>query len=375
MSIIVKEVNNKKLIKNFIDYPNKLYKDNPYYVPSFVDDDLALFNPKKNPYLKSCQTVGLLVFEDDKIMGRLFGIIQPLDELEGHQKRCRFFYLDTANNLLTFCALFDYLKKWAKDRGCFNLVGPLGFNDTDREGLLIEGFDSRGTFASIYNYPYYLDLMENYGFHKDIDWLQYRLFLSDTQFLDRLTSISQRLQETKGFKFIRFKNTNEVVKKYGYKLFDLINETYSPLYGVVKIEQEIIDLLLKKFKLIVSKELLILVADKNDQIVAFSICFPHISKALQKTKGRLFPFGFIRLLHAIKHYDVVDLGLMGVSDKYKNMGLNAMMMNELGKGFKRHKVKYLETNLMLENNEKILSQMGHLPRENHKKNRSYLLDI
>jgi hypothetical protein len=271
--------------------------------------------------------------------------------------------------------MFDYLKAWAKNKGCFNIVGPLGFNDTDREGMLIEGFDCTGTFASLYNFPYYLDLVSNYGFRKDIDWYQYRLFLSDGVFLDRLSVISQRLQDTKGFKFLKFRNSKELVKKYGYRLFELINETYSPLYGVVEIEKEIIDILLKKFSTIVSKELIVLVADKEDNVIAFALCFPHMSKTIQKTKGKLFPFGFIRFLYNLKHYNIVDLGLMGVSNKYKNIGLNAMMMNELGKGFKRHKVQYLETNLMLENNEKILSQMGHLPRENHKKNRSYILDI
>ncbi|MDR2828760.1 MAG: hypothetical protein LBV51_05000 [Acholeplasmatales bacterium] len=375
MKIEVKEVTNKKIMKLFVKYPDVLYKHDQYYVPTFKADDYDLFNPKKNPYLKSCDTVGLIVLKDGIVYGRVFGIIQPLDILEGREKRCRFFYLDTNNDIETFSALFDYLKSWALKRGCKNLVGPLGFNDTDREGMLIEGFDTRGTFVSLYNYPYYLDLMEKYGFKKDVDWFQYKLFFTDKVFLDKLDTIAKWILKKGDFRVLEFKNSKEVVKQYGYQLFELINKTYSKLYGVVEIEKEIIDILLKKFSQIVSKELIVLVVDKENELAGFALCFPHISPWLQKSKGRLFPFGFLGLLHNLKHYDIVDLGLIGVVDKYKNLGLNALMMSYLGIGFKRHNIKHLETNLMLENNENILSQMGHLPRVNHKKNRSYILPI
>jgi len=193
--------------------------------------------------------------------------------------------------------------------------------------------------------------------------------------IEKINKVSDWILKKTNLHIVKEKSSKSIVKNWGRKLFDLIDICYNPLYGAVALEYDIVTLLLKKFEPIVNPKLISLVADKDNNLVAFALAFPSLSKALQKTKGYLFPLGFITILKALKHYDVVDLGLIGVHPDYRKHGINSVVMGELGKEIFRPEIKYVESNLMLETNDNILGTLSHLEFTQYRKNRSFKLKI
>ena len=191
--IVVKEVKTKKQIKEFCDLPNKMYKGNPYYIPPLYMDERALFS-KKNIYNKTCDQVFFLAYIDDKVVGRIQGIIQKDYNRTHNENRVRFTRFDSIDDVEVSNKLFDAVSKWAKEKGMDTFCGPLGYSDLEREGLLIEGFEELNTFEEQYNYPYYQNLIESYGFIKEVDWVESYLTLDKTK-VDKIYSVSKKVME------------------------------------------------------------------------------------------------------------------------------------------------------------------------------------
>jgi hypothetical protein len=376
--ITVKQITTKSQIKDFVRLPSYLYKNHPFYVPQFTSDDYALFNPNKNLHLKTCLTAGFLVYLDNKCVGRVFAIIQPHDEVKYHEQRLRFTCFDVIDDQACFDALFNELLLWGQQQDCQKVFGPLGFNDTDREGLLIDGFETMGTFVSNYNYPYYQNLLENYGFKKDTDWFQYRITKGVDQKQElKIRNVAEKMLKRLNLKVVDTKkmSAKQILKTWGYQIFDLIDLAYAPLYATVPISREAVDDLIDKFAVIMQRELFLIITDQNDQVAGFCFCFPNISKVLNKTKGKVNLFNFMKYLKAFKNYDVIDWGLIGVHPKYEGLGLNAIMMTQLEPVLFAPHIKYIETNLLLENNRDIISMISHLNFKQYRTNRAFILEI
>ncbi len=366
----IKKVITSKDVRKFVDFPEKLYKGNPYYVPNLRIDEINKFDKRKNESFEDCEIQAFLAYKNNKLVGRICAIIQKLYNQKHNEKRVRFSRFDSINDIEVAKALFDAVEDWAKEKGMNIAHGPMGYNDLDREGLLIEGFDQYQTFEEQYNHPYYPKLIEECGYKKEVDWLECRLF-TPKQVDPKVERLSQAVLSRYNLKIAECKNIKELVSRYVDGVFETLDEAYSNLYGTVPFTDKVKKAVVSQFYLILRKEFIVIVTDKNDKVVAFGLCFPSLSNAVNKSKGRLFPTGIFRLLKAKKQVDIIDLGLIAVKPEYQNKGLNAVVLNYMISQMIKLGVSAAETNLMLEDNFKIQQQWKFFDYIQHKRRRAY----
>ncbi|MBQ8320718.1 MAG: N-acetyltransferase [Clostridia bacterium] len=357
--------------KEFVEYPLRLYKDNPYFVPPFYADEMSLFTPK-NIYFKTCESTFFLAKRGAETVGRIQGILQKqYNEIRG-LKQVRFTRFDCEDNVETAKALFDAVEAWAREKGMTEVVGPLGYSDLEREGLLIEGFDYLSTFEEQYNYAYYPALVERCGYEKDVDWLEHRLFKCK-EVSDRMKSILDHTMKKCNLHFgDKSLGKKKFIKKYKEGIFRCIDECYKDLYGTVPFTPEMQKQIVDQFTLFIDPKYIEVACDEKDEVVAFGLCMPGLGEALQKSGGRLTPACLIRLLKALKKPRSVDLGLVGIMPKYRNGGLSVFMITVMQDMFKDPNIEYLETNLNLEENTAIRSMWKRFEHIQHKRRRSYI---
>ena len=368
------EVKTKKQRREFVNYPLRLYKGNPWFVPPLYGDELKIFTPK-NVYYKTCLSSFFLAVRDGESVGRIQGIVQKqYNEIHG-TTQARFTRFDCEDNVETAKALFAAVEAWAKAQGMTEMVGPLGYSDLEREGLLIEGFDYLATFEEQYNYEYYENLVESYGFVKDVDWVESRLF-STPQQDERLKKIFDRSLQKYNLHMAGEKlNKRQFIKKYADGIFACIDECYKDLYGVVPFTPEMMKQMVDQFMLVINRKFIVAVCDENEKVVAFGFCIPGIGKAVQKSGGKLTLPTIFKLLRAINNPTSVDLALVGVLPQYRNSGLTAFAITMLQDILSSGRVEYLETNLNLETNGNIQAQWKHFNSIQHKRRRSYIKKI
>ncbi len=373
--IEIKEVKTKKQIRDFILFPVKLYKGNDYYVPELYGDVKKLFTAK-NFNDKISKTVFYLAYKNGKVVGRIQGIIQFQANEKNSEKKARFTRVHFIDDKEVVSALFNAIENWAKQEGMTAIVGPLGYDDLQREGLLIEGFDQLSTFEEEYNYPYYQQRIEELGYSKDADWFEFKLKYPkqvDTR-LQQLTDYSMKMNK------LHIADTESVTKKqyinkYRDGFFHVLDEAYSKLYGTVPISKEAQDGLAKQFMQIVNKKYLLFVCDEKDNVVAFALCFPSLSKAMLKSNGKLTLVRLLKIFHAVNHPTTIDLGLVGILPEYQKRGVNAVVINGLLEILKDKKITHAETNLNLETNVAVMSQWKFFDAENHKKRRCFIKQL
>ena len=237
MSVLIKEVITKSDLKKWVDFPNKLYKDVPSYVPFLMPDEIGTFSKDKNPAYDFCETKLFLAYKDNKIVGRISAILQKSSNEKWNQKRIRFTRFDSIDDQEVANALFKAVEDFAKEKQMDEVVGPLGFSDLEREGLLIEGFDYISTFEEQYNYPYYQRLIQNCGYTKEVDWIEHRLYYPKVE-SDRLAKYTDLIFKRFNLHYGEAKNTNEFIKKYAEQFFEIIDITYENLYGTVPFTKE-----------------------------------------------------------------------------------------------------------------------------------------
>lgn len=371
--IEIREAVSKKDIKKFVDFPQKLYKGNPYFVPYLRMDEVNIINPEKNPALEDCKAKCFLAYRDGELCGRVMGIVHYGDIKRSGIKRIRFSRIDFINDVEVARALLNAVEELGRAEGLEYIHGPLDFNDLGREGMLIEGFDRMSTFETQYSYEYYPVIMEKIGFKKDVDWIEH-LIKCPKKMDERIERLSQKVLERFNLRIARY-SKREFIKRYALKFFEMLDKSYTELYATVPLPPKVIDSTVKSFKLIADKRLVCCVVDKDDTIVAGGLALPSIAKAVQKSKGRLLPFGIFRLLWAIKRYSVVDLALIGVLPEYRNKGLNSIIITEIVKGAISRKVVDAESNHMLEDNTNIQAQNKFMEHIVHKRRRAYVKPI
>jgi len=371
--IIIKEVKTKKDLNKFVRFPLSLYKDNENYIPALEADEKNMFNRENNAAYEYCESIEILAYRDDKIVGRLAGIINHKYNEKINSKHLRFTHFDVIDDLEVTKAMFEYIGKWGKEKGMTEFNGPIGFIDIDRQGMLIEGFDKIGMSITNYNYPYYVEHMEKLGFKKDVDWVEY--LVSIPQNLDpRIEKVQSALLNRFGFKLLKFKNLKEIMP-YIYKAFDVYNEAFYALHGTVFLTKRQIDNLIKQFAPAINFDYVPIIVDKNDNVVGFAILAPSIAKASRKAKGRMLPFGWYHLLKALKHNDTLEMYLVAVKPEYQGFGLNAILMHDVTKCAIKNGVKYAETGPELEENYKVRSQWDNYNAEIIRKRRCYVKEI
>jgi len=374
MSVIIREVTSKKELKKFVWFGINLYKNCEFAAPPLLMDDLLNLSKGKNPALDFCDVAYFLAYKDKKIVGRIAAIINPVSNETWKQKHARFGWIDFIDDSEVSKALFDAAISWAREKGMTSIHGPLGFTDFDHEGTLIKGFDQLGTLAAIYNYPYYARHIEQNGFEKDNDWVEYLITIPE-EFPEKYFRIAEIVKQKYKLRPLQFKSRKEVVENYAQKIFDLLNLSYSHLYGFTKLNEKQKNFYIKLYFSIFRIDTISIIANENDDVIALGIAMPSFTKALQKAKGHIFPFGWYYMLRALSKNDLVDLYLMAVHPDYQNKGVNSIMFAELMPRFAKNGYKFAETNPELESNTRMSSQWSSFEYVNHKIRRAYIKSI
>ena len=375
MNIVIKEVTGKKELRQFIRFNIDLYKGNPYHVPSLIYDEMMTLDRKQNPAFEVCDAIYFLAYKGDRIVGRIAGIINRRSNEVWNQKRARFGFVDFIDDDEVVDALFNAVRQWAKQQGMEELCGPMGFTDLDHEGMLVHGFDQLGTMATIYNHPYYPQQLERMGFVKDQDWHEFKVYVPDCV-PEKHLRIGEIVKRKYGLKVVKCKSKKEVMP-YARPLFETLNISYAPLYGFSPLTDKQIDYYINMYIPMLRLDLLTLIVREEDNaVVGFGISIPSLSRALQKSKGQLWPFGWFHLLKALRSKpEIVDLYLMGVLPEYQSKGVNALLFNDLIPIYKSLGVVYAESNPELESNNAVQAQWDYFKREHHKTRRVFIQQL
>ena len=375
-SIQIKRVETKKDLKRFIEFHYDLYKGNPYDVPNLYSDEVNTLSKDKNAAFDFCEAEYYLALKEGKIVGRVAAIINHKANEKWKKKDVRFGWIDFIDDIEVSRALFKAVEEYGRKKGMDDIVGPLGFTDMDPEGMLTWGFDKLGTMATIYNYEYYPQHMEELGgWEKDNDYVEYYLVVPEKS-PEKYTKIAEMVEKRYNLHVRKLTKKDIFQGGYGKKLFDLINLTYSDLYGFSELTDRQIDQYVKMYFPLADLDLVTVIEDgnKDNQLAGLGITIPSLSHALQKCRrGRLFPFGWWHLLRAIKFHktDGVDLLLMGFLPEYRSKGANALLFADLIPRYVNYGFKWGETQVEMESNEGVQSQWGPLDPINHKKRRCY----
>ena len=368
----IKEIQpTKKNLKAFTKFQIDLYDGNPWYVPPLISDDVQTLSPSLNPAHDFCDQVLYMAYRDGKVEGRIAGIINRQVNEKERERAARFGFIDFVDDPEVSAALLGAVEKWSRDKGMNKLIGPLGFTDLDHEGMLVEGFDELSTMATIYNYPYYPEHMERLGYRKESDWIEFLMEVPES-IPDRFNRIADIVKRKFELRVLKYKSRKRVKKEYGHALFHLINESYKDLYQYSMLTERQIDYYIDQYLDLLNLDLLTLVVDRNDRLVAVGISMPSMSRALQKSRGRMLPLGWWHLLKGLKgKNDRVDLLLVAVHPDYQNKGVNAILFQDLLPYYIAKGYRYAESNPEMETNAKVQRQWEAYNPRQHRRRRCY----
>lgn len=372
MSIEVKAINpTKDELKKYIQFGIDLYKGNDCYVPPLFFDEIDTLRPDKNPAFDFCKAQSFMAYRDGQPVGRITAIINEVVNKRTGNNTMRFGWVDFIDDKEVVDALFKAAEDWGRQQGMTSIIGPMGFSDMDHEGMLVEGFNELGTMATIYNHAYYPTHMERMGYEKDADWVEFRITIPNSV-PDKYQRIADIVRRKFNLRTVKFTSRKKLKDTYGQALFELINDAYDKLYGYSPLTQRQIDYYIGMYLSFLRLEDVSVIVDENDKLVGVGISMPSFSRALQKSKGKLFPMGWWHLMNAIKgKTDTVDLMLIAISKEYLGKGVNALLFTDLLPRYIRHGYKWAESNIELEDNSNVQKQWEYFDYRQHRRRRAY----
>lgn len=368
--LTVTEVKTKRQQKDFLNFPLKLYKDNPNFVPPLYSDEKKMFR-SDYVYYDTCEATCWNAYRDGEMVGRIQGILQKAHNEKTGEKRIRFTRFDAIDDQAVADALFETLECWARSKGMDTVCGPLGFSDLEREGLLIEGFDELATFEEQYNAPYYQRLIEHLGYRKEVDWEERKIYLPEKDD-GSLKKMTEFIMNRYNLHYGEAKSKREFIRRYKDGFFDLLDAGYKDIYGTVPFTEGMKEMLIDNFMLIIELKYVCVLLDENEKLICLGLCFPSLSRALQKSGGKLTPAALVRVLHDIKHPKILDFGLVAVDPEWANRGVATVISQRILEVLREGDVQYAETNLNLEDNRAIINQWKRFRAVQHKKRRSFI---
>ena len=372
--VTIVEVKTGRQLRQFITYPEKLYKDCPQWVPPLMGDEYDTLS-KKNSALEYCEFILFLALDEKKqIAGRVAGIINNKANERWNERNVRFGWIDFINDIEVVRALVGAVEDWGRKKGMTKIKGPLGFTDFDKEGMLVEGYEHLSPFTCIYNYPYYNDLLGQLGFTKDADWTQKVLEIPSE--LPPMMQYARLVEERYGIHAATGLSMKEMCKRYGMKSFHLINESFAQLYEYAPFSDEQIRRYLQTYVPILDPDFVCMLVDADDNVVGFGFCVPTLSMAVKKSRGRLFPFGILRVLKALRKNDTLEALVVGIKPEYQGRGASVLLLEYLHKNCIKRGIRQMIMNPQLENNVKVQTMFGGL-YETHDfmRRRSYTKDL
>lgn len=373
MSIEIKKVTCRKELKTFIMFPYELYKGSENWVPALMGDEFDTFNPRRNGAYDYCEADCFLAYKDNRVAGRVAAIVNKKANSAWNQSVVRFGWLDFIEDVEVLEALMSAVASWGKEHGCEMMKGPWGFTDMDKEGLLVEGYEHLSPFTCLYNYPYYDTLLKQIGFEKDVDWTQKIVEIgpqlpSSFQYADL---INQRF----GLHVAHAKSMRELCRKYGLSLFHMYNETFAPLFQFTPLTDKQIRNYLDTYVPILNKDFVSILLDKNEAPVGFIFCVPSLSKSVKKSGGRLLPFGFLRILRAIRKNDTLEALMIGILPEYQGKGGVVPMFKYIHENAIKMGINKMILNPQLEENLKVQTLFGEYKTELFMRRRAYSKSI
>lgn len=374
--VTVKKVETAHEMNDFVKLPNLIYSDSPYYIPDLEMDVKDTFNPK-NVALEQCNIQAFIAYdEENKPVGRIAGIINHRANKKWNTKTVRFGFIEFTDDPKVSTALLSTVEQWGKEHGMDSIQGPMGIFDFDKEGMLIEDFDQIGSMITIYNPPYYPKHLEMLGYKKEVDWVQIRIEVPK-EIPSKYARVAHLSEEMFGLHVRKLTNADIYKRGYGKKVFHLLNKAYTPLFGYTELSDRQIDLYINRYLPFIDKQLLPVIENDAGEIVGVAITMGSFSHALQKSKGKLFPFGWYHLLRAIKwkKEDKVEMMLIGIHPDYQGLGVNAMIFNDLIPIYNKNHFKWAETGPQLETNVRELNQWQPLNPTLTKRRRCYKKDL
>ena len=374
--VTIKQVTTQKELKQFVQFGMDIFKGNPYYCPPLVFDEINTFDKSKNPALEVSEFVNYLAYRDDKIVGRICGIINHEANKAWNRQKVRFGWFDFIDDMEVSSALLDAERDWGRSKGMKELNGPVGFTDLDHQGLLIEGFDHSAPMASLYNYPYYAAHLVNYGLQKEADWIEFQI-QSPRQIPDKMQRVANIVKDKYKLNVVKVKNSRELRKRFGYEYFDVIDKAYQPLYNYQPLTKKQKEYYCNMYFPLLNFDFVTIVTNEKEEIVAVGVGMPDISDALRKAKGKLFPFGWYHIIKALKAKKMrtFDLLLIAVRPDYQNKGVNSLLVCDQLPYFVKYGIEKVETTAILEVNMKSQANFTDFEKIQHKRRRAYIMPI
>ena len=372
MSVEIKVVSSKSLLRQYINFPFVLYKDDPYWTPPLISDELSYYNPLKNTNLVQNPYVLYLAYSNGKIVGRIMGLINLNANELRKESLVRWNFLDSYDEEEIVVGLLNAVEKWGKEKGMQAVVGPRGFTDQEPQGAMIEGFDERAPIGTHYNRPYLVEYIAGNGYSKDVDWVCYKAKIPK-ELPEKYLSIVQRILKGSTLTCIDFK-TKAQMKPYILPIMNLLNETYVGIYGFAPMSEEEMGNLAKKYLPVLDPRFICVIEDKG-KLVAFAITMPDITEGLKKAKGKLFPFGIFHILKAQKNSKILQLLLIGVHADYRGRGLFTMFAERIKKSATDANMEWIDSHLQLEDNLNIRKWLMALNGEVYRKYRAFKKEL
>jgi hypothetical protein len=352
-TLLVRQVSNHKELKQFVDFPFGLYRDNPYWVPPLKFDELNTLRKDKNPAFDYCEAEYWIAYRDGIPVGRIAGIINHNECARWNTRHVRFGWIDFTDDPEVSALLINTVAQWGTAKGMTGIHGPLGFTDMDPEGMLTEGFDQVSSLAAIYNFPYYNDHMVRLGFRKATDWVQFEIKVP-AEIPEKVERMTKIVLQKYDLHLLHARKAKEI-RPYAHKMFSMYNDAFRDLYGFTPLSEKQKELYTQQYFGFIRPEFVSLVLNPDDDVVGFGVTMPSLSLALQRAKGSLWPFGFIHLMRAMRKNDTIHMYLIGVRPDYQGKGILALIYHELTKAYIDAGIKTALTHPQLEENFKAIS--------------------
>jgi GNAT superfamily N-acetyltransferase len=368
--LFIREVSTSQDLRDFIDFPYRLYRGNPCYVPPLKTDEKITLQQTTNPAFDHCVSRYWLAYRDRKIVGRVAGIINHSFIKRWAKKYARFGWFDFEDDETIAFALLRQVEQWAAEQGMDAVHGPMGFTNFDPAGALVEGYDQLATLAELYNYPYYPACIEKAGYQKEVDWVEYKISVPK-KVPEKIEQAAFIVKRRNKLSTINLQNANDITR-YARSIFELINTCYGHLHGVVPLTEKQIHYYIKRYLPVIRKDFVSLVVDQEGALIALGITMPSLSKALQKANGTIFPFGLFHIMKALRKNDMAELCLVAIRPDFQGKGVNALLIEAIHKAYIRNNITMAEANPELESNKSVRSLWTCYETRQHKRRRCYL---
>jgi len=368
MGLSIREAVTPRDRKRWVRLPFSLYRDHPYHVPPLLLDEVAYFDPRKNPNFAVSRARLFLALDGEQPVGRVCGIINPLEAEKLGWKRGRFGWFDCVDNQEVANRLLDTLETWFRAEGCAEMIGPHGFTDLDPEGLLVEGFEHLPTVAGSYNFSYYRTLLESYGLEKDVDYIEYRCEIPDESPL--FERFRKRYSGNEDYRVVTCSSRKELLG-HADAVWAVLEQSFAHLHGVVPLTKAQRDFYTKKYFAFLDPDFVKLTFSRNGELLGFFMGIPNLSRAFKRANGRLFPLGWWHIFREYRRPETVEFILAGAKPGLPTAMLTAITFVDMYDTLRRRGVRFMETNRELEDNTTVAGVWSKFKQVYSRRSRIY----